>query len=236
MSIHSRISCDSPIAQIADTLVASTQTLSASDCVLAQPEFIDDSSHVKLFSLQIAANETKTVTVTSDDFPPGFQIYGPAWGVSCRYDYEGCGGGAASVNKSSSESFTITAEGDVSCNNALRTPEHVGPLAALQSPVVSACQFFNFPGQYTVAVGSFYGFRGSSVVLVGQGFSNNLTQYDDIAAGARFRDVSGWEGADWYGRAGDESEHPLTWGRPGWFVLAGLFLATSAATPVGIIV
>jgi glycine cleavage system aminomethyltransferase T/glycine/D-amino acid oxidase-like deaminating enzyme len=36
------------------------------------------------------------------------------------------------------------------------------------------------------------------------------------AAGARFRDVSGWEGADWYGSP-EEPEHPLTWGRPGWF-------------------
>jgi cytochrome c biogenesis protein len=40
-----------------------------------------------------------------------------------------------------------------------------------------------------VAIGSFYGFRGTSVVLVGQGFSNNLTQYDDISAGARFSDT-----------------------------------------------
>src|SRR6478609_5621821 len=40
-----------------------------------------------------------------------------------------------------------------------------------------------------VAVGSLSGFRGTSVVLVGQGFSNNLTQYDDISAGARFSDT-----------------------------------------------
>ena len=33
-----------------------------------------------------------------------------------------------------------------------------------------------------------YGFRGSSVVIVGQGFSNNLTQYDDFSAGAWFGD------------------------------------------------
>src|SRR3954447_22290183 len=37
------------------------------------------------------------------------------------------------------------------------------------------------------------------------------------AAGARFREVSGWEGADWFGPPGDGREHPLTWGRPGWF-------------------
>ena len=37
-----------------------------------------------------------------------------------------------------------------------------------------------------VAVGALYGFRGTSVVVVGQGFSNNLTQYDDFSAGASF--------------------------------------------------
>ncbi|GAA1833577.1 cytochrome c biogenesis protein ResB [Microlunatus capsulatus] len=37
-----------------------------------------------------------------------------------------------------------------------------------------------------VALASLYGFRGSSVVIVGQGFANNLTQYDDLQAGARF--------------------------------------------------
>ncbi|HYY09929.1 MAG TPA: FAD-dependent oxidoreductase, partial [Kineosporiaceae bacterium] len=38
------------------------------------------------------------------------------------------------------------------------------------------------------------------------------------AAGASFRDVSGWEGADWFGPPGEPAvEHPLTWGRPGWF-------------------
>jgi len=37
-----------------------------------------------------------------------------------------------------------------------------------------------------VAVASLYGFRGSSIVVVGQGFANNLTQYDDLSAGASF--------------------------------------------------
>jgi cytochrome c biogenesis protein len=39
-----------------------------------------------------------------------------------------------------------------------------------------------------VAIGSLFGFRGTSVVVVGQGFSNNLTQYDDFSAGASFTD------------------------------------------------
>jgi cytochrome c biogenesis protein len=37
-----------------------------------------------------------------------------------------------------------------------------------------------------VAIASLYGFRGTSVVVVGQGFANNLTQYDDLSAGASF--------------------------------------------------
>ena len=38
------------------------------------------------------------------------------------------------------------------------------------------------------------------------------------AAGARFRDVSGWEGADWYLPEGAPAvSQELTWGRPPWF-------------------
>jgi 4-methylaminobutanoate oxidase (formaldehyde-forming) len=38
------------------------------------------------------------------------------------------------------------------------------------------------------------------------------------ARGAYFRDVSGWEGADWYAPPGTKPEPgPLTWGRPQWF-------------------
>ena len=37
-----------------------------------------------------------------------------------------------------------------------------------------------------VALGILFGFRGSSVMVVGQGFANNLTQYDDFSSGARF--------------------------------------------------
>ncbi|MFT4166804.1 MAG: cytochrome c biogenesis protein ResB [Microlunatus sp.] len=37
-----------------------------------------------------------------------------------------------------------------------------------------------------VAIGGLYGFRGTSVVIVGQGFANNVTQYDDLSAGGWF--------------------------------------------------
>ena len=40
-----------------------------------------------------------------------------------------------------------------------------------------------------VAIGTLFGFRGTSVVIVGQGFSNNLTQYDDFSAGGRFTEA-----------------------------------------------
>lgn len=39
-----------------------------------------------------------------------------------------------------------------------------------------------------VAIGGLYGFRGTSVVIVGQGFANNVTQYDDLTSGAWFAD------------------------------------------------
>ena len=39
-----------------------------------------------------------------------------------------------------------------------------------------------------------------------------------VREGAYFRDVSGWEGADWYAGAGHTPDPgPLTWGRPAWF-------------------
>jgi 4-methylaminobutanoate oxidase (formaldehyde-forming) len=39
-----------------------------------------------------------------------------------------------------------------------------------------------------------------------------------VAEGAFFRDVSGWEGADWFAGAGvGPDPGPLTWGRPAWW-------------------
>lgn len=39
-----------------------------------------------------------------------------------------------------------------------------------------------------VAIGVLFGYRGTAIVQVGGGFSNNLTQYDEITSGARFTD------------------------------------------------
>lgn len=98
--------CDSPIPEITGALSASAQTLSASDCVLAEPDFVGDSAHVKLFSVYIGPNETKTISVHSNDFGAGFQVFGPAWGVDCNYEYEGCGGGEGSQTKGDPQSVT----------------------------------------------------------------------------------------------------------------------------------
>ena len=53
------------------------------------------------------------------------------------------------------------------------------------------------------------------------------------AAGAYFRDVSGWEGADWYSPDGaDPDPGPMTWGKPAWF---DLWKAEHEATRQGVI-
>jgi glycine cleavage system aminomethyltransferase T/glycine/D-amino acid oxidase-like deaminating enzyme len=59
--------------------------------------------------------------------------------------------------------------------------------------------------------------------------------YDRLAArGAFFRDVSGWEGADWYLPKGQEPVvDRLSWGRPSWFPY---WQAEHEATRAGVIV
>ncbi|MFW6597605.1 cytochrome c biogenesis protein ResB [Propionibacteriaceae bacterium Y2011] len=37
-----------------------------------------------------------------------------------------------------------------------------------------------------VAIGTLYGYRGSAIVVVGNSFSNTMTQYDDLTSGPRF--------------------------------------------------
>ena len=51
------------------------------------------------------------------------------------------------------------------------------------------------------------------------------------AAGAHFRDVSGWEGADWYGDSPDPVPGPLTFDRPAWF---GQWAAEHRAVRAGV--
>ena len=104
--------------------------LTASDCTLAESDFSGDSSRIRLFQFRIGPNETRTITVTSNDFVPSFNVYGPGWGVPCYWGYEGCGGGSV-AGSGSSATMTLTANGD----------EYNGRLT-------------NFPGVYTLAVGS----------------------------------------------------------------------------------
>jgi 4-methylaminobutanoate oxidase (formaldehyde-forming) len=58
--------------------------------------------------------------------------------------------------------------------------------------------------------------------------------YDRLAArGAYFRDVSGWEGADWYAGEGKTPDPgKLSWGRPAWF---SQWAAEHEATREGVI-
>ncbi len=58
--------------------------------------------------------------------------------------------------------------------------------------------------------------------------------HDRLASrGAYFRDVSGWEGADWYEPSGAAPDPgPLTWGRPSWF---GHWAAEHHAARTGVI-
>ena len=54
-----------------------------------------------------------------------------------------------------------------------------------------------------------------------------------VAQRAYFRDVSGWEGADWYAPGGAEPKAgPLSWGRPDWF---GYWEAEHHAARTGVI-
>jgi hypothetical protein len=126
--------CNSPLPAITGDLAATSQTLESSDCVVAEPEFAGDSSHVKLYSIHIGPNETKTITVSADAFLPGLQIYGPGWGVSCDYEYQGCGGGSVGAGEASSATITLTASGDWNC--------------------YYGCVPANWPGDYTLAVGA----------------------------------------------------------------------------------
>jgi len=54
-----------------------------------------------------------------------------------------------------------------------------------------------------------------------------------VEQGAYFRDVTGWEGADWYAGPGVVPDPgPLTWGRPAWF---GQWAAEHEAARTGVI-
>jgi len=40
--------------------------------------------------------------------------------------------------------------------------------------------------QFVFGIGSLFGYKGGVILVVGDGFSNKLTQYDDFTPGARF--------------------------------------------------
>ncbi len=126
--------CDPPRGPITDTLPAAEFALSVGQCVLEEPNFADDSTYYRMFSIVIGPNQTKTIIASSDAFNPGFQIYGPGWGVDCDYGYQGCGGDVQENNSeegSSTVATTLTADGNNCCGGVR----------------------LNYPGTYTMTVG-----------------------------------------------------------------------------------
>jgi hypothetical protein len=138
--------CDPAMPTIADSLVTTSQQLTAFDCVLEQPLFAQfgthESTYVKLYSVHFNPNDTKRITVTFGDFFPAFQIVGPDWGVYCYYDYQGCGenfttagGSVVLPGGSSSISLDLTTDGRFTCQ-------------------WDFCGYTHFPGDYTLVVGA----------------------------------------------------------------------------------
>jgi hypothetical protein len=88
-------SCDSPLPKITGALGPTTQTLSASDCVLRSPYASSDSTPVKLYQIHFDAQQERVITVTSTDFSPIAELWGPGFDGLCYL--EGCGGEQAST-------------------------------------------------------------------------------------------------------------------------------------------
>jgi 4-methylaminobutanoate oxidase (formaldehyde-forming) len=66
-----------------------------------------------------------------------------------------------------------------------------------------------------------------------RGAKRSVIHRELAAQGAYFKDVSGWEGADWYEGAGKTPDPgPLSWGRPRWF---GHWAEEHRATREGVI-
>lgn len=168
----------SSVTNIKDTVTAQNEQLSTTDFVLEEPAFTFDSAHTRLFTVHMDPNEFKTITVSATTFDPGFNVWGPAFGIPCDYDYEGCGGGVAySVEDDrvgggtggvaqgtvgSTVHFSIASDGFFGTN----------PWSH------SFFGYNNFPGQYTVAVG------GSTLSQVGN-FTLTVqpTSFGSIVAG-----------------------------------------------------
>ncbi len=104
-----------------------------------------------MFSVVIGPNQTKTIIASSDAFNPGFQIYGPGWGLDCGYGYQGCGGDVEFNDPeegSSTVATTLTADGKNCCSEVR----------------------LNYPGTYTMTVGgSAFGDNGLYSVEVDNG-------------------------------------------------------------------
>lgn len=119
-------SCDPPAPGIsAPTNI--TGTLASTDCV-SYLYASGDSSNVQLYSIHFDANQERIITVTSPDFSPAIDLWGPGFDALCYL--EGCGGDA-NATAGSTATIDFVASDDF-INGFLR----------------------NTPGTYTLAVGS----------------------------------------------------------------------------------
>jgi len=145
--------CAKGLTQITDSVIGSAQSIASTDCWLESPLFTYDSVQMKLYTIWMAPGHEKEITVSSGVMQPGFQVFGPGFGESCDYGFNGCGGGVAYSNDDdvvSGSSFGSTAKisrGSLGSTVSLSIDSYGG----------YNCYYYCIPidwaGQYTLAVG-----------------------------------------------------------------------------------
>jgi hypothetical protein len=148
--------CANVLPPIKDSIIASAQTITTNDCWIQQPLFTYDSVQVKLFTIFMEPGRVKQITVSSAAFEPGFQVFGPGFGVPCGYGFDGCGG-----------DVEYSADDDIVSGS--RNPG-AGSLGGTVSGFIDSYGGYrydgseerqmNWPGQYTIATGP--GISGNS--------------------------------------------------------------------------
>jgi hypothetical protein len=143
--------CANVLPPIKDSIIASAQTIGANDCWLEDPDFTFDSVQVKLFTIFMEPGRVKEITVSSAAFEPGFQVFGPGFGVDCGYGFDGCGG-----------DVEYSADDDIVSGSRTRNPG-AGSLGGTVSGFIdsyggyrwdgSEYRQLDWAGQYTLATG-----------------------------------------------------------------------------------
>jgi hypothetical protein len=140
------------LPMVTDSVIGSAQSIVSTDCWLESPLFTFDSVQVKLAAIWMPPGHVKHITVTSGAMEPGFQVFGPGFGVYCYWGLSGCGGGVA-----------FSADDDVVGGGQVT---HIGgPAQGTLGGTVSlnidsqggefCCPFqtLDWAGQYTIAIG-----------------------------------------------------------------------------------